>query len=325
MLTFGDARKLLAPWADRGGFCSDSEKTRLFVLQVMQYVLWAGGYPTVRKFCFQARKGWFTIPYELETPLKVKIDNRPGTVWDRWFEFYNVNDMEGCIPASDAIYEDANTYPTIYDVSASGARIGCLASACESDSAHLVVKGFDPTGREIITNHAGEQVVGEYLSIKKGVINYSQATFGKITSVEKDETVGYVQLLWVNPTYSTKGFLADYSPLEKNPAYRRYKLKAENCHSCQKVEVLGRIRLKEAYVDNDLIPFENITTLQLAAQAINAHFNAQNPNDVQVAQAKDASMMNVITRESNYKKPNTGQPIEIGYVTSAGSIRNILS
>lgn len=325
MMTFGDARKLLAAWADRGGFCSDSEKTRLFVIQVMQYVLWAGGYPTTRKFTFQARKGWLTIPYELETPLKVKIDNKVGTVWDRWFEFYNVNDLEGCIPASDALYEDGNSYPTVYDIPTSGERVGCLATACEADDAHMIVKGVDPTGREIVTNHAGEQIVGEWLDIKKGVINYSQASFGRITSVEKDETVGYVQLLWVNPRLHTKGFLADYSPLEKLPAYRRYRVRSEKCHACVKVEVLGRIRLKESYVDNDRIPFENITTLQLAAQAINAHFNAQNPNDVQVAQAKDASMVNVITREANYKKPNTGQPIEIGYITSAGSIRNILS
>lgn len=324
MLTFGDARKLLAPWADRGGFCSDSEKTKLFVIQVMQYVLFAGGYPTIRKFCFQARKGWVTIPYELETPLKVKIDNKVGTVWDRWFDFYNISDLEGCIPASNALYEDPNSVPTVYDMPANGARVGCLATATESDTAHLIVKGVDNSGREIITRHAGEQIVGEYLSIRKGIISYTQATFSKITAVEKDETIGYVQLLWVNPTYSTKGFLSEYSPLEKLPAYRRYKVKSENCNTCVKVEVLGRIRLKENYVDNDLIPFENITTLQLAAQAINAHFNAQNPNDVQVAQAKDISMMNVITREANYKKPNTGQPIEIGYITSAGSIRNII-
>jgi hypothetical protein len=87
-----------------------------------------------------------------------------------------------------------------------------------------------------------------------------------------------------------------------------------------RVSILGRIRLKEAYADTDFIPFDNINTLQSAGQAVNARSN----NDVNLAQAHDLSMRDLIGREANYKKPANGQPIEIGYITSGGSIRNIV-
>jgi hypothetical protein len=217
MITFGEARKILAPWVGKGGACSTAESTRLFVMQVLQYLLISGQYPSTRKFTFNAVKGWFTVPYELEVPLKVKIDGNVGNVWDKWFEFYNVSDIEGCVPASNALFEDSNFYPTVYDLPNGGARVGCLATAHEAADANIIVTGVDATGREIVTNHMGEQIVGEYITIKHGTIHYTQADFAKITGIKKTETKGYVQLYWVNPTIGKKGFLADYSPLEKTP------------------------------------------------------------------------------------------------------------
>lgn len=320
MLTFGDARKIIAPWAARGGKCASSEEVRLFVMQTLQYLLFSGQYPTTRKFCFNAVKGCFTIPYELEVPLKIKIDGEVGTVWDKWYEFYNINEIEGCLPVSNALREDPNFYATVYDLPCSGSRVGCLATACEDADAHIIVQGVDPSGREVVTNHKGEQIVGEYLSIKKGSLQYTATDFGKITNITKTKTNGYVQLWWVNSTNMTKGFLADYSPLEEHPQYRRFRITSPHCGSCVKVSILGRIRLKENYADNDIIPFDNLNTLQSAAQAINAGYN----NDLNTAQAHDVRMRDLIGREANYKKPNTGQPIEIEYLTSGGSIKNIV-
>ena len=260
------------------------------------------------------------VKYSIEVPLKVKIDGNVGTVWDKWFEFYYINDLEGCIPASNALYEDPNSYPTVYDLPAGGSRVGCLATACEDADAHIIVSGLDATGREIITTHNGEQIIGEYLSIQRGMLKYTQNNFAKITGILKSKTTGYVQLWWVNEVTKFKGFLADYSPLEEHPSYRRYRITSPTCGSCVKVSILGRIRLKENYADTDFIPFDNINTLQLAGQSVNASSNS----DPATAQAHDTRMRDLISREANFKKPNTGQPIEIGFVTSGGSIRSIV-
>lgn len=319
-LTFGDARKLLAPWAAKGGKCAASDEVKLFVMQTLQHLLYSGQFPNTRKFCFNALKGQFTIPYELETPLKVRIDGNVGTVWDKWFEFYNTQAIEGCVPASNALYEDPNTHATVYDVPSTGARVGCLATACEAADAHIIVKGTDTTGREVITNHKGEQISGEYLTIKQGMLQYTTVTFSKITGIDKTKTTGYVQLYWVKPNEKIKGFLADYSPLEERPQYRRFKITSPNCGACVKVAVLGRIRLKENYADSDFIPFDNLNTIMAAAQSINARNNV----DLATAQGMDNLMKDLIEREANIRRPVNGQPIEINYLTSGGSIKNVL-
>lgn len=326
MLTYGEVKVLLAQWVGRGGACPTSDAVPAFVRQVLEYLLISGTYGSIRKFTFQAVKGMFTIPYELEAIEKVKIDNFVGSVWDKWFEFRSTKDL-GCasLPASEALFEDANYYPTVYDVPIGGAYIGVQGTCEEACDAHVIVQGQDMSGREIVTFHQGDQVVGAYLTIRKGQLVTTNIQFGKITGVLKSETKGYVQLYALkdlsNVLCPNKCFLADYSPLETKPAYRRYRLTSPQCGALARVEVLGKIRLKSAYADTDFIPFDNMYTISLAAQAINAQYN----NDVQMAAAKDQAMMEQINRENTYKKIQNGQPVEYLQILSPGQIRNIVS
>lgn len=321
MITYGEAKKILAQYEGRGGSCPGSDGVDLFVREVLQYILISGEYGNLRQFSFVAFKGCFTIPFELEIPLKVLIDGCVGSVWDKWFDYKQTKDLGlGCIPADKAMVEEANYYPTVYDIPCGGSRIATLGTCDEAPDAHIIIQGVDTTGHEVYSYHKGEQQVGEYLSVVKGQVKYSETTFGRIDHVLKTKTKGYVQLLWFNPTSKKKGFLADYSPVEEKPAYRRFRINSPNCGEFMKVTILGRIRLKESYLDNDFIPFENLYTLHLAAQAINANYN----NNADLAKAKDATMSDIISRGNEYKRVTNGQPVEFFMGTSAGRIQNIV-
>ncbi len=219
-LTFKQAKEILAKYDGRGGSCVDAPTVPLFVQKVLQHLLYSGEYGALRTFSFCAQRGCVTLPYELETPIKIKIGDRVGTVWDKWYDYHSSKEMSDCLPAGQALIEDPNYYPTVYDIPfAEGALIGAIAVCNEDEDAHIIVQGYDATGREIVTqNYKGEQVVGEYLRIQQGVIKYTKAPFAKITGIVKTQTKGYVQLLWVSPSRNLKGFLADYSPLETAPS-----------------------------------------------------------------------------------------------------------
>jgi len=321
-ITFGEAKTTLAKYAATAGRCKSSEEVTQFVHKVLHYMLISGQYGAQRKFTFQATKGVITVPYELETPEKVKVDNEVGTVRDRWFEWYPSNDgfLKDCWPADRSLQEDPNYYATVYDIPQGGRRIATLGTTLEADDAHLIVQGKDPTGRDIFTNHAGEQIRGAYLSIKKGTIVHTQVTFSEITNILKVKTNGYVQLLWFTPETNTKGFLADYSPVEEIPEYRRFKITTP-CNAVCKVTILGRIRLKSYYSDRDVIPFDNLYSLTIAAQAVQANEN----NEQQIAQSKDNMLTSMIERENATKRIQNGKPIEVNPTTSAGRIRNTIS
>jgi hypothetical protein len=315
------AKEILSRYVGTGGACATNPEVDQFVREVLEYLLISGEYGNEHKFCFCAQQGCITLPYELETPLKVKIDNRIGTVWDRWFEFHQTKYLEDCQPAGTALIEDPNYYPTIYNIPSAGARFGVIGTCQEDEGAHVVVKGIDATGREIFTVHNGEQVSGEYVSIRKGYLTVTNAMFARIDAVVKSKTKGYVQAYWVNPAEGTKGFLADYSPLEEVPQYRRFQLTESCWRTCNaKVSILGRVRLKEAYADNDLIPFDNILALNLAGQYVNAHYN----NAPDLAAAKGKALESVIDKENSHKKIKNGNPIEVFLPTSGGSISNII-
>jgi len=321
-LTFGEARTLLASYAGNGGQCETSEEVRLFVHEVLQYMLFSGQYGARRTFVFNAVKGCITLPFELEVPEKVRIDGTVGNVWNRWYDYSPSTRLDGddCHDAGDALIEDPNEYCTVYDLPDPGALVGISCDCAQSADAHIIIKGVDNYGREVFTTHKGEKVSGEYLSIKKGQLSYSQTIFKSITSVYKTDTNGYVQLWWVNTAQNLKGFLSEYSPYEKNPAYRRYRF-SKACGTYAKVTVLGKIRLKNYYADTDKIPFDNIVSLKTAAQSRNSMAN----KDMATAQAQDAFMQDFINRENVYKKPNVGQPVEVYPHTAGSRIKGIIN
>jgi hypothetical protein len=255
---------------------------------------------------------------EDETPLKVKINGAGGSVWSMWFRYYDQKDLAGeCFPAAAALTEIPNYFPTVYDLPSGGAQVGAIATECEAEDAYVIVKGLDTTGREVFSERDGEQFPGAYLPLRKGMLVTSLAAFGRIDHVVKSRTKGYVQLMAVRPDLNSRHFLADYTPFEEVPAYRRYRLTIP-CASNATVEVLGRIRLKDHYADSDPIPVENILALRTAAQKIQAGTN----KDYQGAQINDQEVEKLLVQENNYKKPTPGQPMDVYQPTSPGSIRN---
>lgn len=314
-ITFGEAKKKVAQWAGKGGKCASSSEVDSFLREVLDYMLISGQYGNLRKFVFNAVRGIITIPYELETILKVRINGEMSTSWDRWFEWYGYADVGDCIPAN-AVLEEPNYAPTVYELPITGAHVAARATCSEDCDAHIIIKGTDSTGREIITTHKGERFVGEYLSLIKDEFRYTNVKFADIREVYKSETKGYVQLYWYVPETGQKGFLSDYSPFEVKPQYRRYRLKTR-CSEYARVTVLGRIRLKEYYADNDLIPFDNLYALSLAAQAVYSNYN-ENPES---AIARDTQLRDIINRENESKNVNNGKPIEV-YIP--GAIKNIV-
>lgn len=318
MITYGQAKNILAKYAGSAGKCPTDDSVDLFVKQVLQYLLLQGTYGNERKFCFNAVHGCVTLPRELEVPLKVRFDGVVGNVWNRWFEFHSGNDWiedNNCIPMHN-VFEDPNRYPTVYDVGASGAYPGVLGTCEEADDAHVIVKGLDMTGREIVTYHRGQQISGVYLTIEKNKVRKSDVLFGKITEVYKTKTKGYVTLLGLDSSGCSRKYLSDYEPNEETPSYRRVNIKYPNCPPVCKISMLGRIRLKDYYADNDLIPFDNLYLLQVAGHAVNSMHN----DDVERAITKSAYVEKLIETEGNYKKVNNGQPIEVFNPTSGGSI-----
>lgn len=321
-LTFKEVKDRVAQYAGRGGKCPNSEQVNRFAREVLESLRIQGVWGNVRKFCFIAQKGCFAAPPELDVPLKVRIDNKVGNIWSKWYAFHTVSsDIDGCIPADKVLIQEPYYTPTAFDLPPEGARIGVLGLCAEEAGTSLTIKGKDITGREVIFQFEdGETRVGERFDIGKE-FRVGQVHWGQITEVVKDRTNGYVQLWAIHPHSMEKiHFLADYSPVEELPQYRKFQLQSANCGDFAHVTVLGRIKLKEYYADNDIVPFENRMAITLMAQRL----QAEELNNVEVAAYKRQAVKDFLADENQFKRTPQGSPVEVFYPLSGGTVKNIV-
>lgn len=314
-ITFGQARELLAPYAGVSGLAPEDDGTALFIRKTLQHMLYSNANGDERVFTFHTVNGWITLPYELETPLKVKIDDQVGSVWSKWFDWRHGNLEPGCLDASNAVFIDGNSYCTIYNIPAGGGHVACCGTANEDDDAHIIVCGAS-RGQEVVTKHEGKEINGEYLCIQKNRLIATQVRFDKINSIYKSKTNGNVPLYSIEKNGANKILLADYGPNETVPQYRRARIQA--CGSgVVKVSILGRIRIKDHYADSDKLPFEYLLAMETAAQAI----QASRGQDMPTTAAKDSLMTNLLGRESSHKQPHSQPMVDVFRPLSNGSIR----
>jgi len=318
VIRYSEAKKILSKYQGLAGTCPDDEDTDLFVRKVLQYLLFNGTDGNERVFVFQAENGCITLPKELETPLKIKIGGAIGSVWDRWFEYKSGNELDDCLLAQETLRTQPNLFPTVYDLPSGGGYPAAKAVCDEADDAHVIFKGIDLTGREIITTHNGEQIVGEYVKLRKNCLTKTTVKFGKLTGVAKTKTNGYVNIVSVDESNLYRKFLSDYTPFEMNPMYQRATIIGRPCPPTCGVSILGRIRLKDHYADEDIIPFDNYFLMEAAGQTINSLFNDQ----IERAVVRDKFVGTLIEREGNYKKVNNGQPLEMFKPLSGGTVTN---
>lgn len=321
-LTFGEFRKICAPWAGQAGKCEDSEEVATFARSVMENLLYSGSHAGIRKICILAYRGCFTLPPEVEVPLRVRIDRTVSQIWSKWLSYYSVDaSFDRCPRAEDILSEEGDYSPIQYQLPPGAWQLGVLASCDESEDARFIVSGEDEVGTEIYTTADGKQVVGESFKLKKGEIRYGKVPFKKISAINKPKTNGYVSIFAIDVSCDPpkiKQFLGDFSPSEEKPMYRLLRITDKNCAPIVHLSLLCRVRLKDNYEDNEITIFDNSFAVMLAAQRLQSEMN----NNAEVANYKNQALTDILEKEAGYKKVPPG-PIEVFHPLSGGAIRSL--
>lgn len=341
IITYGQAKELVAQYAGKAGHCPDESIVDLFVKEVIQELLNRGANGNLRKWVFITENGKFTAPPDLEIPVKVHIGDggrnpnyhhgtyahtghafggNADSVYDKWYAFYDQSTLADCIPWERGIVEENNVVFTAFDIPKGGARLLAVPHCQEDPDAQFIIRGLDEKGKEIFMPHKGDrEFSGEVLTINKDKPKYTQKTFTKITGIQKTTTKHYVRLYAYNPTTQKSSFLGQYKPTDTNPSFRRFRVVGADCNRCLKVTVLGRVRFCENYHDNDIIPISNIRALKLMAQQLQAEDN----DNVEVANYKNQRVEQTITNENFYKRTNQA-PIDFFVEVSPSNIKNLI-
>lgn len=321
-ITLGDARRSLAEYAGKKGKCASSEDVRLFVLEVVQRLLHRGANGNLRKWCFHLSDGCFTAPPDMDVPLKVKINGFPDRMWSKWYEFFDIHSADlRDENFKNGMFEQVNSYYTVYDIPQPGARIAAVSLENESADAHIIVQGEDEQGRDVFTTEKGETIHGEKLPIRRSKPVFSKTTFSKITGIQKTKTKNYARLYWQvhdDGKVLARGLLSEFRPVDISPVYRRFKVPHARSDCPVKVEVLGRVKALDHYHDNDVLPITSLGAMRSMAMTI----RAERTNNIQGANFHNQRADQIIENENEYKRTGS-EDFDFVHILSPGSNENL--
>lgn len=325
LISFAEAKKLLAKYAGKAGKCDTDVEVPLFVKSVIQELLNRGANGSVRKWQFYTQNGTITAPPDLLLPIKIRIDGPCGSamqgfVYDKFYEFYDESTLQDCQPWEKGAVEEPNNFYTQYDLPLCGARILAVPRCNEAEDANLVIQGTNLENQDIwMPLKEGGKKKGEHLSICKAQNKFTEATFVSISGIEKTPTKDYVRLYWYIPETGMRGILAEFRPNETRPAFKRFRILGVDCNAPFKVTILGRVRFFDNYADSDIIPITSIRALKLMAQTLQADDN----DNVQVSSYKESRVDKVLDTENRYNRTPQAK-VDFEEATSPGSIKNLI-
>lgn len=297
-----DVLEVIAPYA-AGGACPDSKDARVLLNRIHEHLCLRGAKGSLQKWCLYAHDGVFTVPDDMELPLKYIDNGKVSKVWDHRAEFLmQANDYE-CSIGVEGMIQDINTYYTAYDGPHKPFRVLAKPMGCEDETCdpHIIIKGTTPDG-EIVRSHFNEKPIeGERLKISYDHPRYTQCKYSPILGqIVKSETKYPVELRWYIPETDEEGFLALLPAKNQVTTFNRFRLK-DNCVGCHKLIVLGRIKLKTYYEDNDVLPF---TLMDLYINTADM-FRLRHTNQLDVAQGKEGIIERTIANQNEYSKTPT--------------------
>lgn len=197
--------------------------------------------------------GVITLPREVEVPLKINIDGNPSFSRDRLYEFTQNG------PGSETervgwTWEDKGTTPLFRDIP-EGETLTVNSSA--ADDGKQITFTFLGTPDAAVNDRFKSTLTLNHLAAP--VVPF---VFSTPIAVAKDITAGYVTVL----TVESSTILAQLSPQEADPSYRRIRLSKKGGTAY----ILFRRNRFNVYSQTDFIPIRSKMGLLLMVKSLEA-------------------------------------------------------
>ncbi len=305
--TLADARTLLADIAGVTGYPTASDKFKLAINRATEELLKTGDYPSVvDRYKVVTQNRTLTLPYYLDSILGISVNKVGYELRRGWIEFdqYGPGTQEEFTNVDVIIdKEDAVTFLDIPNATGRTYTLRFDSTGIEAGTERILVKGYDDNGDWIRSEEpasSGTYIDGIYLTIDVA----STQKFSEITSIVKDQTKGYLDLVAIDDL-AVETTIGEYHPNELKPSYRRYYIPfLSDSTDPVTVRIRARKRFVELVNDNDNLMIPNIDALEnmIIAQAKR---RAQKPQEYQIF--KNLAV-NCLTEEANSYNGKSHQP-----------------
>jgi hypothetical protein len=246
-----------------------------YINEAQERLLHQGAWPgTYARYRITTDDGMITWPRQLETIEAVAIDDTPGVVRNRWYEF--LDSGPGILESTDHVGRqliDQDTAACFSDISGTGKRLRLYTDALTASvdtGAKILLQGYDDNGAWIRTQDGSNYVDGEYVILTSSYVE-TASNFSSLSGAQKPDTKGNVTVKEYNVAAETVRTIAEYEPLENLPTYRRSMIPGITTSTT--VTVSGKLRFIPAQNDIDWLHINNQPALKLMVMAVRKEEN----------------------------------------------------
>lgn len=257
------------------GMASTDSRVVDYINEAQERLLYKGKWPhTYARYRVESEDGMITWPRQLETIEAFAIDDVPGVVRNRWYEF--LESGPGLIEKSDSIGRqllDQDVAAVFSDITGTGKRLrlhtDTLTASVDSGT-KVLLQGYNDDGEWIRTQDGSNYVDGEYVTLTTSYVE-TVNNFISLRGVQKPDTKGNVTVKEFNVSAGTVRTIAVYEPLENLPTYRRSMIPGVTTSST--ITITGKLRFIPAVNDIDWLHINNQPALKLMVMAIRKEEN----------------------------------------------------
>ena len=246
-----------------------------YINEAQERLLYKGKWPgTYARYRITTNDGMITWPRQLETIEAVAVNDVPGIVRNRWFEF--LESGPGVLDSKDGVGRqliDQDMACTFSDISGTGKRLRLYTdtlTASVDAGAKVLLQGYADNGKWIRTQDGSNYVDGEYVTLTSSYVE-SANNFSALSAVQKPDTKGNVTVKEYKISDGTVRTIAEYEPLENFPEYRRSMVPGISTSTT--LTVTGKLRYIPAENDIDWLHINNLPALKLMVMAVRKEEN----------------------------------------------------
>lgn len=261
--------------ADTAGICSlvNAAQRRLMLCPESGDEGWYGTWAEIASNVSRDTP-YLTLPREIARLEAVVVCDEPVPVYNQFYEYLLFGN--GRLPKQFRANNPTclvqglsrNNVPTFVDLSAAPQLLRIYPTNAGDSAARIFLQGLDQNGKRIVNMDGADRVDGVFYALASPFVTTVEQ-FTAITGIQKDQTIGAVQVYQVDPVSGEEVLLVTLDPGETTANYRRYyfnNLPWDCCASSATVQTLQlralcKLEPIPVQTDTDYLVIQNLEAL----------------------------------------------------------------
>lgn len=249
----------------------NSAQRRLLLCREVGDEGWYGTWAEVAFNLVSRTNPYITCPRGIARLEKVQVCQNPVFIQNQFYEYMDFGN--GRMPQR---FKDnfclvqaytRNNAITFTDlVGTKIIRIYTTDPADYNSNSRVMLQGLDPSGTVIRSQDVFNQVQGVFVTIQSPFSD-APVQFSQLTGIQKDKTIGNIQIFQVDPVTGVESLMLTMEPGEQVAGYRRYYfnnlptaccVSSTNTPQNLQVTAIAKLDLVPVAVDTDYLLFQNL-------------------------------------------------------------------